>query len=544
MKLRISHLPILAAASFAATVGSVAPPAENCAWMYGINDNSDIIEYNPILQSAGVVKPTGLAGVGAGGNSNSFAFDTQLSRMFFIYTGNFPSSVTGLYFWDQQANGPVTRIASLSTLLITNGVNPSNAAFANGNFYFIRDQNAQLVTCSITPSMTTPTASCTFKTINLAGTGLVAGDFQFGDVAVNNAGILYGGTATSPSIFFSLNVNQPSPALVVIKSKTQTPTNPSLQLAFDATYSTLYATEFQNGKWYTVNTGTGNLIQIPGFLTPNSAPNFFGARDLGGSSCRSSANSDPHLVGATGERYDFDGEPGNIYSLFSAPQFQIAMHLAGDGPGTHFMTQIGMLFKGEEFFFDQTTMTEAFRADLEARLTRVGGTLLDWSSYHAKLALCPGHTVSITQMHTTDSSLLRADGSPYNYYDVEIVSPGCHDAYDGALGQTYKCKYADGEPFVWSHGQEEFFRLPTLFTPSGSYSVEAACDDESAGNSLSGVSGHHQRRGLASGAGKLAVQTNTIDSSIEESHDKHLSQPLRRYRKRTDPRATEARMVN
>ena len=54
------------------------------------------------------------------------------------------------------------------------------------------------------------------------------------------------------------------------------------------------------------------------------------------------------------------------------------------------MTQIGLLFKGEEFLFGESTMTEAFRADLEDRLTRVGGTLLDWSSFHAKLALCPG----------------------------------------------------------------------------------------------------------------------------------------------------------
>jgi hypothetical protein len=56
------------------------------------------------------------------------------------------------------------------------------------------------------------------------------------------------------------------------------------------------------------------------------------------------ATGDPHLVSASGVRYDFDGEPGSTYSLFSAPQFQVAMQLAGDGPGTHFMTEIGLLF--------------------------------------------------------------------------------------------------------------------------------------------------------------------------------------------------------
>ena len=73
------------------------------------------------------------------------------------------------------------------------------------------------------------------------------------------------------------------------------------------------------------------------------------------------------------------------------------MHLAGDGPDTHFMTQIGLLFTGESFLFGESIMTETFRSDLEDRLTRVGGALLERSSSHARLALCPGHTVSISQ---------------------------------------------------------------------------------------------------------------------------------------------------
>jgi len=33
-------------------------------------------------------------------------------------------------------------------------------------------------------------------------------------------------------------------------------------------------------------------------------------------SVSSSATSDPHLIGATASRYDFDGEPGGTYTLF------------------------------------------------------------------------------------------------------------------------------------------------------------------------------------------------------------------------------------
>jgi hypothetical protein len=51
-----------------------------------------------------------------------------------------------------------------------------------------------------------------------------------------------------------------------------------------------------------------------------------------------SATNDPHLVGANGAKFDFDGELDAAYALFSAPQFQVNMRIAGDGPKPHFMT--------------------------------------------------------------------------------------------------------------------------------------------------------------------------------------------------------------
>jgi hypothetical protein len=65
-------------------------------------------------------------------------------------------------------------------------------------------------------------------------------------------------------------------------------------------------------------------------------------------------------------------------------------------------------------------------------------------------------------MHTTGPSLVHANSSPYNNYDVEIVSRGCHDTYDGALRLTSAIIGGEGEAFAWSHGQEETFRLPKL----------------------------------------------------------------------------------
>jgi hypothetical protein len=191
----------------------------------------------------------------------------------------------------------------------------------------------------------------------------------------------------------------------------------------------------------------------------------------------SSSSNDPHLTGAMGVQYDFDGQPEGKYVLFSAPQSQAAMTLSGqDGPGTRFMTEVGLLFRNQRFHFEVKTMSLAFHNDLKERLARVGGKLLSWSSWQVKMELCAGQFITIKQMHTVDSWLAHADGTPWYYLDVEVVLPRCHDSYDGALGQTYKCKFVNGEEaFVWSSAQEESFRIPDLFTPTRSFQVDAPC---------------------------------------------------------------------
>lgn len=70
--------------------------------------------------------------------------------------------------------------------------------------------------------------------------------------------------------------------------------------------------------------------------------------------------------------------------------------------------------------------------------------------------------------------------------------PGCHSAYGGLLGQTYKCKWAK-EKFQWSLDQEDAFLVPTLETPSDSnYSATTECarENEYEGAPLSGATNH------------------------------------------------------
>ena len=183
-------------------------------------------------------------------------------------------------------------------------------------------------------------------------------------------------------------------------------------------------------------------------------------------------------MGANGVAFDFDGESKGIYVLFSSPQFHLAMQLSDDdGPSTRFMTHLGLMFGDEIFHFDVQTMNETFRDDLEERLIRAGGKLLSWSSWKTVIQLGPHQHLTISQMHTTEPWLTHADGRPWYYLDVSITVPGCHDSYDGALGQTYKCKYLSGEEtFEWSHTQEESFRIPTLSTPTGPFQIDSVCD--------------------------------------------------------------------
>ena len=167
---------------------------------------------------------------------------------------------------------------------------------------------------------------------------------------------------------------------------------------------------------------------------------------LFGDGLDSLAFSDPHLVGAMGSEFDFDGQAEGIYVLFSAPQFQISMKLSDDdGPGTRFMTEVGLMFRNQSFFFDQWEISSAFLDDLDERLWQVGGRLLGWSSRQVKMELCPNVLVVITQRQTTKPWLAHADGTPWYYLDADVVLADCHDAYNGALGQTYKCKYVLGE---------------------------------------------------------------------------------------------------
>ena len=157
------------------------------------------------------------------------------------------------------------------------------------------------------------------------------------------------------------------------------------------------------------------------------------------------------------------------------------------------------MFGNESFFYNVTAdaaPSPSFEADLKAKLNGVGGELLAFSSEGATLQLCSGHAVTVRNKQY--------------YLDIAMAVPGGHDAYDGALGQTFQCKYVvDHEDFVWSSAQEESFRLPNIFTPSGAFEVNSTCPDPLGGHRRKAKAGQ-----MKHSASKLFGKSVTGDKAV------------------------------
>ena len=174
-----------------------------------------------------------------------------------------------------------------------------------------------------------------------------------------------------------------------------------------------------------------------------------------------------------------------VYALFSAPQFAINMHLMNNGPKARFMDEIGVVFRNATLRFNTHAFKPAkLQQQLDAQLAPLGGAAIVTPS-NIELELCDGHRVHIQQRFTVlwqraNSTVFythkASNRHPVKFFhlDVEVQVPGCHDAFDGALGQTYQCKY-NAQPFRFDHAQEESFRVDSLASPSGAFARNAPC---------------------------------------------------------------------
>lgn len=266
---------VLSAAALMALVVCSGPAAAAPvpALIYGVDNESDIYEINPVAQTSVLA----LAKAVVSGTSNSLAYDGTRDQLFFIGAG------TSLYYWP-KGSGSVQSLGSVPG----NPSDPNNAAFYNDAYWYFDFNSNDLYKLSLSYSGGLPSLSGTtmyaIAGMNLPPSGTVGLNTNtFGDIAINaNTGMLY--ASTTRGRFYSLNLNgDPTTTFAEILPATApsgTSNTYGMQLSFNTDFSVLYGHSYETGEWYTVNVVDGSTTTISGFVTTPAAGKGF--RDLGG----------------------------------------------------------------------------------------------------------------------------------------------------------------------------------------------------------------------------------------------------------------------
>lgn len=284
---------ILVCLGFLTSPGHAEPITPS--YIYGIDDLNDIYQIDP---TPGQQSFNGVYNTGLSGQSNAFAFDRVRDQMFFMNVGT--GSANNLWLWNKPVNG-FTQIAAGSALGVGGGTIPANAAYYADAFWFFKERTNDLVKASLVYSGTAPGTVPTLgsvetftitpaPTLGPAGSGTNSGIRNaFGDIAINPSGTLYAYTAGGQGgNFYSLDLTTASAGSVggfnLISSGTTISgaTPIGLQISFNEDYSVLYGHNYNDGKWYEVNTSTGWLTDLSFVTTTGSTGTGF--RDIGGAS--------------------------------------------------------------------------------------------------------------------------------------------------------------------------------------------------------------------------------------------------------------------
>jgi hypothetical protein len=326
--LRGARLAILVAGGSLLATAAALPARAAEEYLFGIDDKQQILQINPTTKEQAIVlngAPIICAGLdpadaalcaGADGGrdkfySNNFAYDESRRQFYFMdFRGN-------LRYWDFQSSDlPIVATKNqigLDQVSNTQTQFTANGAFHNGSFYyfidsFARDINSanppvspdrnKLVQFAISYDGSGKPTGGTASKFDVPGLpvadGNPANDFTFGDIAINSSGTLYGANANGA--FFTLDLNScsgsscASPAQFLINGSDAV-RNPSLQLAFENDFLTLYGHTFSAnsngtttaaGGWGTVDMSTGVYSPFSGSEAYSSTP----LRDIAGGSAQ------------------------------------------------------------------------------------------------------------------------------------------------------------------------------------------------------------------------------------------------------------------
>lgn len=264
--------------------------------IYGVDNANDIYQIDPVAKTSSRIleQPTG-------GASNSLAYDSSRSHLFFIGPDN------GLKYWLKDSGTTVSAVAG-ATLPTPD---PNNAAYYGNAYWFFQFNSNVLnkVNLSYAGSGTSAVPSISsIDTFTINGMNLPnavdpnAVGFNtntFGDIAIDETtGMLY--ASTTRGRFYSLNLTgDPTNTfteLLAPIAPSGTDNTYGLQLSFDTTFSTLYGHSYEDGSWYTVSTANGSRTLINGFTTLPAGGKGF--RDLGGAAV--AAVPEPSAVALAG----------------------------------------------------------------------------------------------------------------------------------------------------------------------------------------------------------------------------------------------------
>jgi hypothetical protein len=261
---------IVAAAALLAT--NPAPAATLNAFMYGINDNNEIYEVNPVDKTSRLLL-IGSSKV-LGSTANSVGYDDVRNHLFFL------GADSVFRYWSRATN----QIQDVQGLSRQTSVDPFNGCYYNDAFYFFEANTNELkkAELSYTGSGETAVPSVT-GLVSYAIQGMDATGVNtntFGDIAIDTAtGVLY--ASTSRGRFYSIDLQNPETSFQEIGASLGNDRSLGLQLSFDRTNNVLYGQRYIDGTWYTVDQTTGATTQIAGLTTVFGGGHGF--RDLGGS---------------------------------------------------------------------------------------------------------------------------------------------------------------------------------------------------------------------------------------------------------------------
>jgi len=193
---------------------------------------------------------------------------------------------------------------------------------------------------------------------------------------------------------------------------------------------------------------------------------------------------DPHFSGPNGEKFDFAGQASGVYTLLASKRYVVTMRLDDvvEGVEVRFIKEIGVTVGNVTVTFDTAVHNNDFLENLAAKLIPVGAnaSYTGGSSYAVAMDVCPGQRIVIVQEFTTPEWEHIAHIATNMYYlNIEFLIAGCHDDFDGIVGQMYQCRFFDEKnPFVWDGRSEEIFRAPTLSTISGAFAANGLCVDK------------------------------------------------------------------